>query len=292
MNPLFKVSLFITSTMDRERDLFRFLNCLSLQTTKYPINLYFVNQSTTIPDYNWLGAVFKTKIISSNRLSLSAARNLALSHIAPLNDSCEIIGFPDDDCWYTNDLIEKVIDYFHSNPQCNCLCTNVFDPKRNKSYGHRPLNVALKVNYNNLFKLPISVGIFIRRDSSISQQLFFDENLGAGTKLGSGEETDLIARLLELKCRIDYNGAIQVYHPVIPYLETDISKYELYSRGFGYLVARLLKNKHYIVVLYFVETLLRSLIGAIVYIFNSIKRNFYLGRVKGMSKGLIQGFRK
>lgn len=286
-----KVSLILTSNQEREFELIRFLDGLSSQTTKYPINLYFVNQSQKVVNYN-LGKVgFNSIIIPSGRLGLSAARNLALSRLMPLDDSTEIIGFPDDDCWYDDKVLENVISYFELNPDINCICTNVFDPSNQKSYGGRPLHIEKEVTFKNIFKLPISVGIFIRRESFIASQIHFNERLGAGTELGSGEETELIARLLESNCKINYVGSIQVFHPVSEYIEKDVLKYFKYAYGFGHLIASFIRRKHFAVIGFFIETFMRSFFGMLVYIFNPLKRNLYKGRVKGTLMGFLKGLK-
>ena len=286
-----KVSLILTSDQERELELIRFLDGLSIQTTQNPISLYFVNQSQEILNYNWDQVGFNSEIIPSGRLGLSAARNLALSHLMPVDDSCEIIGFPDDDCWYDDKVLENVITYFEINPDVNCICTNVFDPSNQKSYGGRPLHIEKEITFKNIFKLPISVGIFIRRESFIANQIHFNEKLGAGTELGSGEETELIARLLESNCKINYVGSIQVYHPVSEYIEKDVLKYFKYAYGFGHLSAYLINRKHFVVTLFFIETFTRSFGGMLRYIFNPLKRNLYKGRVKGMLMGFLKGLK-
>ena len=289
MNNRTKVSLILTSDQEREPELIRFLDGLSAQTTQYSINLYFVNQSQKNISYNWNQVKFNSEIIPSGRLGLSAARNLALSHLMPIDDSCEIIGFPDDDCWYDDKVLENVITYFELNPDVNCICTNVFDPSNQKSYGGRPLHIEKEVTFKNIFKLPISVGIFIKRESFIANQIYFNEKLGAGTELGSGEETELIARLLESNCKIKYVGSIQVYHPVTDYVEKDVLKYFKYAYGFGHLSASLINRKHFAVTLFFIETFTRSFGGMLRYIFNPLKRSLYSCRVKGMLMGFLKG---
>lgn len=287
----FKVSLILTSKQERELELVRFLDGLSSQTTPYPINLYFVNQSQEVLNYNWNQVGFNSEIITSGGLGLSAARNLALSRLMPLDDSCEIIGFPDDDCWYDEKVLENVISYFKLNPNVNCICTNVFDPSKQKSYGGRPLHIEKEITFRNIFKLPISVGIFIRRESFIANQIYFNEKLGAGAELGSGEETELIARLLESNCKINYVGSIQVYHPVSEYVEKDVLKFFNYAYGFGHLIASLVKKKHLAVIPFFIETFIRSSSGMLLYVFNPLKYSLYKGRVKGMFFGFLKGLK-
>lgn len=286
-----KISLILTSAQGRELELNRFLDGLSLQTTQCPISLYFVNQARKDLNFDFGKVKFKSIILKTKRLGLSAARNLALSGLTPGSDSNEIIGFPDDDCWYHASVLDSVINYFESHPKVDCICTNVFDPLNQRSYGGRPLQVEKEVNFNNIFKLPISVGIFIRRRAFIANQIRFNEELGAGTELGSGEETELIGRLLESKCKIKYIGSIQVYHPVSDYIEKDIAKYWKYAYGFGYLIASFIVNKHLSVIPFLIETFIRSFGGMLRHSFNPLKRNLYKGRVKGMLKGLLKGFR-
>lgn len=287
MKSKFKISLILTSDQRREFEFRRFLEGLATQTTQCPMNLYFVNQSSKNIDFNLGNSDLNIDVISTGPLGLSSARNIGLSRLAPLDNSQEIIGFPDDDCWYSNDLLESVTKYFELNPEVNCICTNVFDPENQKSYGGRPINVERDVTFRNIFKLPISVGIFIRRNVFNTNQIHFKEYLGAGTRLGSGEETELISRLLESGCKIKYVGKIQVFHPVSDYIENDVLKHYKYACGFGHLVRTLLRRKHLSVLPFYLETFSRSLIGIIWFITNKIKRRVYMARIIGMIKGFL-----
>jgi len=217
---------------------------------------------------------------------LSYARNVGLKHATG-----EIVAFPDDDCWYKIGLLQHISEYFTVNTELDCICTNVYDPERGKAYGRRPVGVRKKIGYTNLFKMPISVGIFIKIESLDRVGRWFDETMGAGTYLGSGEETELISRLLQAKLKVEYVGDIQVYHPVPEYLETDCKKYYSYGLGFGYLNGKLLQSGHTMLLLYFVEILFRSALGAIWNFRKPLNRQLYWKRLQGSAIGFIFGLR-
>ena len=283
-----KLSLVITA-FDRCDDLRRFFSSIgdAIRFSPCNIQIIFVNQGFFEPldEFEFLSQIEFLQI-HTEKLPLSSARNLGLKYV-----SGDIIGFPDDDCWYPPTAIESIIRYFHYNPQISAICTNVYDPLLKKSYGNRPVNSSTNISFYNLFQLPISVGIFIRKDAFISAGLYFDSSLGAGTKLGSGEETDLIYRLLKLKLYIEYIGSIQIFHPVPLYESADIEKYYRYGLGFGFLNGRILHNREFRVIPHFLNVLFRSLGGFFVHLFSSTERNLYLRRFLGICRGFILGFK-
>ncbi len=218
------------------------------------------------------------------RIGLSKARNIGLAGC-----SGELIGFPDDDCWYGPDVLSSVAQYFGNHPEVDCVCTRVVDPDRRIALGHRPARVVRKISFANLFRLPISVGIFVRRSAFLRAGGYFDESFGAGTTMGAGEETEFIARLLDQKSVVHYVGAIEVYHPVPPYTESDASKQYRYCIGFGYLHGNLIRRGHLSVLLHLTAVVARSCAACIRYLFSPLYRDVYWNRMRGICAGLTKG---
>ncbi len=283
-----KISLILTGG-NRQLELDRFFeSILNARLEGFSVELIFVNQTAYSPPGSALlrsGIMFTE--INSGRLGLSAARNLGLSV-----STGDIIGFPDDDCWYPSDLLLRVSELFARETNTDLLCCNVFDPVRKISYGRRPLGITVKVSYYNLFRLPISVGIFVRRSAVEKAGFYFNELFGVGATLGSGEETELVFRLLKSGANAKYIGKIQVYHPVPTYQHSDVSKHFSYSIGYGFLVARIVRNGHLIVLKDFLGVAVLSLGGTLVYLSSATHRALYWFRLKGLIFGFLLGLRK
>jgi hypothetical protein len=213
----------------REAELQRFLDSLSSVTIPLTsIQLVFVNQSTkSIYGYRSSTSGFLVNEVFVQPCSLSKARNIGLSI------ACGIfIMFPDDDCWYPPSIFTDFLNRFNSLQSVACICGSVFDPYLNKPYGNRPLKLFTSISYHNIL-LPISVGIAVRRSALQHLPTYFNEQYGAGTPLGSGEETDLLDRLLNLGHNIVYDGRIIVYHE-LEKCSSPLKSYR-YGVGFGHL---------------------------------------------------------
>lgn len=283
-----RISLILTGS-DRHSDLARFYS--SLEAVVVPkgadIELIFINQGSFTPprSINSIKSLVHTEL-RHGRLPLSCARNIGLRYATG-----DILGFPDDDCWYAPNVLEQVIDHFDTHSITSAICTHVYDPFTQRSYGNRPPGVTLPVDYRNLFKLPISVGIFVRKDAFKAVGFNFDEKLGAGTPLGSGEETDLVYRLLKNSRRVEYVGGIQVFHPVPEYQEVDIAKYYCYGLGFGFLNGRIIRDGQWRVLGYLGLVAARSLGGVVINLKSSKLRRLYWSRLLGIARGFVRGAR-
>ena len=282
------ISLILTGS-DRHDELSRFfVSLLSVDLSKcHTAELIFINQGVfepplSIRTQDWLSYLQ----LKRGRLPLSYARNIGIQH-----SSGDIFGFPDDDCWYPPTALEQVAEYFENHPSTAAICTNVYDPGLKRSYGGRPVGPHVRVNYRNLFELPISVGIFVRRNAFEAAGFHFDEKLGAGTPLGSGEETDLIYRLLKSGALVEYLGSIQVFHPVPEYQETDIEKYRRYGLGFGYLNGQIVRDGQWRVLHHLGVVLVRSLGGTLKNLHRSTRRRLYWNRLLGIVQGFVRGVR-
>ena len=283
-----KISLVLTGA-DRHKDLARFYSSISgaIVSENFVIELVFVNQGLFVPPVTIDAFESLSHIeLKCNRLPLSIARNIGMQKVTG-----DIIGFPDDDCWYSPLVLVQVANYFEANPTTSAICTNVYDPVAQCAYGGRPSDIHTAISYYNLFKLPISVGIFIRIQAFKSVGFNFDEKLGAGTPLGSGEETDLIYRLIKNGFKVDYVGSIQVFHPVPKYQEADVEKFHTYGLGFGYLNGRIVRDGECRVLYYLALVLLRSLAGSVVNLHRTTTRRMYWNRLLGIVQGFVRGVR-
>jgi len=274
----------VMTSCDREAELERFFTSIADQTFAGEIEVRFVNQNAARPSSCDIVAATKqlVELRTGGRTPLSKARNMGLKSV-----SGDIVAFPDDDCWYEPQLLEKVADYFEANREIDCICTGVYDPVRHLPYGKRPVGVTRSVSFANVFRLGISVGIFIRREALERAGAWFDEELGAGSQLGSGEETELLCRVLSAGCRIEYVGSLQVYHPVPEYAPNDGQKNYRYGLGFGHLNGRLLRAGHRGVLWGLAEVVFRSMIGAGVNLKRPVHRTVYWRRLSGIVAGFF-----
>lgn len=277
------ISLIVTGG-SRHTELDRFFDSLRNQAGGPEIEVIFVNQGhyDAPARCRGAGAIHLRVADMGKPTPLSVARNAGLN--AGLHG--EIVGFPDDDCWYPPDLGRRLTDYFAQNAQVDGVCLNVYDPILNRSYGGRPLGMECPITDRNLFRLPISVGIFLRREMLDRVGCHFDESLGAGSPIGSGEETELLARILAVGGNLRYNGNLSVFHPSDDLDAGDPRKLMQYGAGFGYLNMKLIRQGRTGVIPFLVMALIRSLGGAIYHWRRAGLRRCYWARATGIIKGL------
>lgn len=281
-----KVSLILTAR-DRQQMLDRFATALSRQSFNGPIEVIFVAQGEA--DFRYEPTLKAAITVTTRKtgcpVSLSRARNIGMTGIQG-----DIIGFPDDDCWYEPALLEKVVAYFTDNPEVDCICTNVTDPERKLSFGgKRSPGITKRISFVNVFYLGNSNGIFLRRRILESSGATFNENLGVGTSIGSGEEVEFLAQLLRAGYRIDYVGAVAVHHDVIEYGSPHVPKMYSYGFGFGHLNRTLIAGGEVSCGLYLIELIARSCAGFLLNIFRPGRRGAYWARLCGILSGLFRG---
>jgi glycosyltransferase involved in cell wall biosynthesis len=141
---------------------------------------------------------------------LSRARNVALREIR-----ADLVAFPDDDCVYAPDLLERVAHRFAAEPELDGLTGRAVD-----GGGHSSPSWAVqpaRLTRDNLWNRAISFTTFLR--SAIVRRVGdFDEQLGlgSGTPWSSGEETEYLVRAVTDGARIDYDPALIVAHDEKP----------------------------------------------------------------------------
>ena len=227
----------ILATVGRTEELKKFLEHLHMQTYAN-FELIVVDQNDDdrlvpiLKDYKEKFSILHLR----SKKGLSRARNVGLRYV-----SGDIVAFPDDDCWYPPDLLERVANFFEEHPGVDGLTGRSVDENLSPSTTRWDFSKGI-INRLNVFKRATSISMFIK---IYNHDECFDETLGvgAGTPWGSGEEMDYILRLLEKGQRIYYDPNLFVYHPQVirQFDALAIQRAFDYSCGMG----RLLRKHRY-----------------------------------------------
>jgi GT2 family glycosyltransferase len=139
---------------------------------------------------------------------VSRARNLGLGHTV-----ADIIGFPDDDCWYAPDLLSRIRGLLAQHAEWDGVAGRVVDEAGNPSAGRSDPRSGLLGIYN-LWRRVATAGLFVRKQV-IDVVGGFDETLGpaAATPWQAAEDLDYVARALSAGCTICYEPSVRIYHP-------------------------------------------------------------------------------
>lgn len=137
---------------------------------------------------------------------LSRALNLALNHVHG-----DVIGFPDDDCWYPSDLLQQLSDLFASHPEWDGITMPTADVSGKPSvarWSSRPGKVAK----SNIGLRGCSTSIFYRRHvcAAIGR---FDETVGADSGENAGFDIDYLHRVVRAGFHMQYEPRLRVGHP-------------------------------------------------------------------------------
>jgi glycosyltransferase involved in cell wall biosynthesis len=182
----------VVATVDRVDELDRLLQSLERQThTEFRVLVADQNEDERVAEVLARHPQLRTERLRVPR-GLSRARNAALPYVR-----ADVVAFPDDDCAYPNDLLERVAARLGDLDGVT---------------GREPWWTAdaAVLTRDNLWNRAISFAIFLRREL-VERIGAFDERLGLPTS--SGEEIDYLIRALDAGARIEYDPTLVVEHP-------------------------------------------------------------------------------
>ena len=203
-----RFSLIAAATLGRTDEVERLLTSLDAQTHR-DFELIVVDQN---PDGRLVSLLYtyqqKFPILHlRSEPGVSRARNAGISHITG-----KIVGFPDDDCWYPADLLERVSEHLRERSDLHGITGRVtdwegtFDARFDRSSG--------LLNRSNAWQRTAAVWLFLRYPA-VKVVGKFDETLGpnSGTIWGGGEDIDYPIRAIEAGFKIYYDPSLVVFHP-------------------------------------------------------------------------------
>lgn len=240
----------VLCTCGRHKDLEIFLSHLQAATKNFTSQLIVIDQNHDgslnammngykgSADLLWI----KTEIRSA-----SAARNLGLRHAQG-----RIVAFPDDDCYYTADTLERVMALFHQHPNADVVLGQWCPPG-----GEFPAGTPCPLTPRSAFHKGETYVQFFRRAMTLAVGEF-DTRFGPGHTPfpGGGEDTDYLLRALQAGAVAMRDPGIHVHHPAPTLLKRDATKVHQYG------IARMqLLKKHRCSLLFQLANLLYPLVA-------------------------------
>jgi glycosyltransferase involved in cell wall biosynthesis len=199
----------VLGTVERTHDLEHFLASLDAQTYRN-FELIVVDQNkderleSVLAPYASRFPVLHLR----SEPGLTRAKNVGLKRVTG-----NVVGFPDDNCRFPPDLLEKVARFFADHPQVDGLTGRSADDSGRDSIGTYDREGGV-VDKFNLWHRSTAYTIFLRRDTA--QGVQYDEEMGpgAGTIWGAGDESEYLLKVLERGASVLYDPQVLVIHPI------------------------------------------------------------------------------
>lgn len=273
-----KISL-IVATKGRTTELQRLLESLVQQD--YPdLEVILVDQnlddriSLVINAFtNRLEIIYQTSAQGATR-----ARNVGLSVARG-----DIIGFPDDDCWYPTGVLRRVSSFLAVSQEWDGIIGHTVDGNGVATLPWKDAPGRLSAPMS--WRRSVTYVYFLRRSAAHSVG-GFDELLGpgAGTPWGAGDDNDFMLRALKKGAKVYFDPSLAICHPPL-FLGFDtisLDKRERYARADGRIL-----RKHpmplWWTVAFFCVPIARSLHSILSLNWESLRFHWvtFLGRLRG-----------
>lgn len=199
----------VLATVGRTDDVERCLRSMAAQTDRH-LEVLLVDQNA---DDRLKPCVEMARSLGLNirhlrmeNSSLSGARNLGISA-----SRGEIIGFPDDDCWYEPEVIAQLRSAFSADQRIAGVVANWVEQAAVRPSVMTGQALSYQAWRDFRGGDASSISLFFKR--SVFEQLSgFDERMGVGQWFGAAEETDFVLRALAIGARVQRLPAARVHH--------------------------------------------------------------------------------
>jgi glycosyltransferase involved in cell wall biosynthesis len=279
-SPLFSL---VCATLGRTEPLARLFETLAQQTYRN-FELILVDQNDDdrltplVVEYLPRFTIRHIKTVKG----LSRARNTGLD----LAEG-DIISFPDDDCWFSADLLEKVVLFFAQH-QAIDLLTGAGVDEKGEPVGRWDSQPG-PLGRRNIWTRGIGFAIFLRGEAA-KRVGGFDITLGvgSGTAFPCCEDTEFLIRAVDAGLRSHYDPNLLVYHPNKKYTEAGLARAFNYGAGMGCV----LRRQHFDAT-QLGKYLMRPLAGAALFLLTGriTQSRYQLTTFRGRLWGYVHGSR-
>lgn len=227
-----KLSLVIAS-VERTQELYDLMEGFATQAFR-DFEVFLVDQNSDdrlVPLVEKYKDRFPLTHIRSDVRNASHARNVGL-----FAAKGELVGFPDDDCLYQSDTMERVIAHFDREPGVALLGGPCIKRSGELANG-RWSTVSCEIHEGNVWTTMQGFSMWMRTEAALAVN-GFDPAIGPGTPWGSSEEPDLALRLLRRGFRCEYDVTLGVFHPDKTLSPAALVRAHHYGAGMGRVLRR------------------------------------------------------
>lgn len=222
------------TTIGRPTELARFLDALDLSTVVDDVEVILVDQSSDRAST----AVFLDRPARYQRRVTTSGRGAGIGRRVGLAlATAELVGIPNDNCWYEPDLLADVISRLAADSGLAGVSGRQLTPD-GRECALRWAKRATTVTRANFDRTENASTLFLRRAPTLAAGSV-SGFIGTGSPgpFQSGEESDLVLRMLAQGDRVYYDPAIAVFKQEPRDLpdRTWVHKMLVYGRGQGYL---------------------------------------------------------
>lgn len=192
----------------------------------------------------------------------------------------EIIALTDDDCVVAQDWTEKIVSFFDMHPDAAIIYGDVIPGEPSSSGILCPWYNSANRKYAGVFSMMDILGL--GANMSIRREVFekvgdFDENIGPGASLRSGNDDDLAYRTLAMGYTICDTNTVKVWHNGWRNFQETIRIMKDYRKGDAALFMK-----------YSICGDFRALIILVIIVLKTIFYTLYAGLIKPTDKHPIK----
>lgn len=240
-----KISM-VLATLGRDVEVLDFLKSLMLQTYQN-FELIVIDQNRDGKLDALLEPYRKCMEIQHHKVEFTGnarARDYGISFA-----NGRIVAFPDDDCAYERDVLEKVVAEFQRRPKMAILVAGSYD------YSSKRFSVGVNSRKSGYFTRFRMMGVEFTQFFDLERldrgQFHLDHDFGIGSKYSGAEGFELLYRLLRAGGNAFYNPEIRIYHPDKDHYQLGTARMLSYSTGVGAYM-RKFANQHDLVIWYYI----------------------------------------
>ena len=222
---------------------------------------------------------FPIRHVKMTGTGLSRARNLGLRYAAG-----SLIGFPDDDCIYFDDLLRRVDDFFIQRPEIDAI-TGCPVADRDRGLPEDWLANERRLDRISVMNRCQEFTMFLRSDAVRHVRFTEALGVGAGTPWGAEEGPDFLIRVMARGHPLVFLPNLLVYHPnkIAAIDAATLRRAASYARGRGCFF-RIHRYPASIIA----KSITRPLVGCVLYAvrLQPMRSRYYAAIVHGMVRGL------
>ena len=215
---------------------------------------------------------------------LSKARNYGLKYC-----NGEYICLGDDDAVYDKDFFISAVKILITKGSRAILCGKLryLNPHGKDVYDYTDNYTGQRLSKNDMMRIGSSATLLLPR-RALCKVHGFDEDFGVGAQYGSGEESDVIFKLMRIGYSAYYVSEMIIYHGDYENdLHPNITKVYEYYKGLGALLKKHIIYGHDITL---ISKFARATAGAYIkwMIGNKEQKRIYRQRISGFNKGFFE----